>query len=329
MLLSLVIPIYNEAEVLPALFARLRSVLRSLDCASEVVFVDDGSNDGTSALLRSAAAEEGTIKVLTLSRNFGHQAAITAGLDFASGDAVVVMDADLQDPPELLPEMLRLLQSGFDVVSPQRAARNGEGVFKRWTAAGFYWLMRHGIDERLTAEVGDFRMFSRAALTALRAFREQHRFMRGLVAWLGLNEAILPFERSPRAGGKTKYSSWKMLRLAWQAISSFSAAPLRASAAFGMLLSILGFAYFIYSVLAGFMFGVPLIRGWMSLVALQCLLSGMILFALGLIGDYLARIYEESKGRPLYIVSETLNVAPAVAAPRAVVLQPRNERARV
>src|SRR5579883_2827125 len=224
MLLSVVIPVYNERDVLPALFPALRRALAPHG-NYEIIMVDDGSSDGTSDLLREAAGADPRVKVLFFSRNFGHQAAITAGIDFASGDAVAVMDADLQDPPELLLRMMELLNQGYDVVSAQRVTREGDGFMKRRTAALFYALMRKMVDARIQNEVGDFRMFSRRAIIALRELREQHRFMRGMVAWLGLNEVILPYDRQARAAGETKYSPLKMLRFAWTAITSFSALP--------------------------------------------------------------------------------------------------------
>ena len=314
MLLSLVIPVFNEEDALPPLLAELRPVLDALDSEHEIVFVDDGSRDATRALLAGAAAHDPRIKVLGFSRNFGHQAAITAGLDFASGDAVVVMDADLQDPPALLPEMVALYRQGYDVVSAQRVSREGEGPFKRATAAAFYGLMQRAVDARLKAQVGDFRLFSREAVAAIRGLREQHRFMRGMVAWLGLREAVIPFRRPPRVAGETKYPAWKMARFAWTAISSFSALPLKLSLAAGLALSAFGLAYSAWVLYEAFVLGTT-VRGWSSLVCFQLLFSGATLTALGLVGDYVARIYEELKGRPLYLVSEALNLPPDAAPP--------------
>ena len=205
MLLSVVIPVFNEAQTFSTVLARLGGALRGLRW--EVIFVNDGSTDGSLDLMRRAALSDRRVKVLSFPRNFGHQAAITAGLDFAQGDAVVVMDADLQDPPEILPQMMELLQQGYDVVSPQRVSRQGETWFKRWTAALFYRMMARMADGRLTADVGDFRLFSRRAVLAIRSLREQHRFMRGLVAWLGLREAVLPFERQARAAERNSRST--------------------------------------------------------------------------------------------------------------------------
>jgi len=305
MLLSIVIPVLNEAETLPALLVRLRESLRNIDF--EAIFVDDGSTDNTAWILEQEALQDPAISLIRFSRNFGHQAAVTAGLDFANGDAVVVMDADLQDPPELLPRMTELFSQGYDIVSPQRISRDSESVFKRWTAKLFYRIVSSLTGHRLTPEVGDFRLFSRRAVLAIRSLREQHRYMRGLAAWLGLKEAFIPFDREARAGGQTKYSYLKMIRFAWTAISSFSAFPLRISITFGCFLSLFGFVYLL-RVFYLALWSHSLVPGWASVVALQCIFSGMILLALGAIGDYVARIYEEAKNRPLYVVTETCNV---------------------
>ena len=306
-MLSIVIPVYNEVESLPVLLSRLTRVLDSTRYSYEIIFVDDGSTDGTPELLRQTAAANDKVKVLFFSRNFGHQAAITAGLDFASGDAAAVMDADLQDPPELLPEMLNLVEQGYDVVSAQRMTRSGEGKLKLLTAKMFYWLMRKMVDQRLQPEVGDFRLFSRRAILAIRQLREQHRFMRGMVAWLGLREVILPYDRKPRVAGTTKYPMWKMLRFAWTAISSFSALPLRLSVFLGLLVAASGLGYALYSIFAATVLRAT-VPGWTSLVCLNIIFSGATLMAIGLVGEYVARIYEEAKGRPLYIVSGSANV---------------------
>jgi len=325
MLLSVVIPVYNEADSLPELLRSLGQILSEMDCEYELLFVNDGSRDDSLAMLRTVARSDSRVKVLGFGRNFGHQTAITAGLDFAAGDAVVVMDGDLQDPPELLPAMLDLYRQGYDVVSAQRVVRRGDGLFKRATASLFYWIMRRMVDERILPEVGDFRLFSRAALVAIRSFREQHRFMRGLVAWLGLKEAILPFERQARAAGSTKYSFFKMMRFAWIAISSFSALPLRLSLPFGAVLTAAGLIYFAYSVYSALVEKTT-VPGWTSLVCLQVVFSGAILMAVGLLGDYVARIYEEAKGRPLYVVTDAINIhKDAADVARAVILPSREE----
>jgi polyisoprenyl-phosphate glycosyltransferase len=321
MLVSLVIPVLNEAETLPLLLARLRDALHNIN--SEFIFVDDGSTDATVRILGRESLEDSRIRLIRLSRNFGHQAAVTAGLDFANGDAVVVMDADLQDPPELIPRLVDLFEQGYDVVSPQRLSRESESVFKQWTAKAFYRILSSLADQPLTPQVSDFRLFSRRAVLAIRSLREQHRYMRGLAGWLGLREAFVPFERPARAGGETKYSLWKMIRFAWTGISSFSAFPLRISISAGCLLSLIGFVYLLRVVYLA-LWTTTLVPGWASVVAMQCIFSGMILLALGAVGDYVARTYEETKNRPLYVVTELLNlsipVSPQDALKRAVIL---------
>ncbi len=321
MLLSIVLPVYNEQEVLPSLFQVLPAVLKKIDCDYELIFIDDGSRDATRSILNAAAEQDKRVKVLGFSRNFGQQAAITAGLDFANGDAVVVMDADLQDPPELLESMVEQFKQGFDVVSTQRIARDGESIFKKVTASAFYSLMQKAIDERLPPQCGDFRLFSRGAVQAIRKFREQHRFMRGLVAWLGLRETIIRFHRPARAAGETKYTPIKLVKLAWTAISSFSALPLKACLYAGILLTVFGVAYSLYAVYAA-LFVPTTAPGWSSLVCFQLLFNGATLTAVGLVGDYVGRIYDESKQRPLYVLGDSVNVQASGCAHRVVWINP-------
>ena len=241
-------------------------------------------------------------------------------MELAQREACVLLDGDLQDPPELLPRMLNLFEQGYDVVSPQRTSREAETVFKRWTATLFYRIASRMTDQRMIPDVGDFRLFSRRAVLAIRTLREQHRYMRGMTAWLGLKEAVVPFERRARAGGHTKYSLLKMLQFAWTAVSSFSAFPLRISVAAGCVLSCAGFLYLLRVVYLA-LWTTTLVPGWASVVVLQCVFSGMILLALGAIGDYVARTYEETKNRPLYVVTEVCNLQlPRVPLARAVVL---------
>ena len=327
-LLSLVIPLFNEEAVLPLLVARLDETLAGLDCDSEVLLIDDGSRDATLALARQAAQKDPRYRVLSFSRNFGHQSAITAGLDFADGDAVVIMDADLQDPPEILGRMIELYREGYDVVSAQRESREGDGVWKRATASAFYWIMRKTVDERLMPEVGDFRLLSRGAVHALRQFREQHRFMRGLIAWLGLKEATVPFKRGPRAAGTTKYPTLKMAAFAWTAVTSFSGLPLRLGVLAGVFLTGLGALYFIYAAYRALVSHAT-VPGWTSLVFLQIFFSGATLLSIGLMGEYLARVYDESKRRPLYVLRDLVNVPRRdTRTERAVVLEPREQAER-
>ncbi len=260
--------------------------------------------------------------MLSFPRNFGHQTAVTAGLDFASGDAVVILDADLQDPPELIPKMLELYLQGYDVVSPKRISRGGEGLFKRGTAWLFYWLIQKLVDKRIRSEVGDFRLLSRAAVNALRQFREQHRFLRGLITWLGMREAILPFHRQPRAAGETKYSVLEMLRFSWTAITSFSALPLRCTMIGGIVASGVSMLYFIYAAYGAFILN-KVVPGWTSIVFLQCLFFGITLLGISAIGEYVGRIYEEAKVRPLYILDHVVNLH-ADGVQRVAIMQPRD-----
>lgn len=318
MRLSIVIPVLNEAESIPLILARIRGELRGF--AWEIIFVDDGSSDVTVVVIEEAASADDRIKLLRFSRNFGHQAAVTAGLDFAEGDAVIVMDADMQDPPELIPRMIEVFLQGYDIVSPQRVCRESDSRFKRWTAAIYYQALSGMADQPVTPNVGDFRLFSRRAVVALRSLREQHRYMRGLVGWLGLKETTIPFERKPRLTGETKYPLFKMLRFAWTGVSSFSAFPLRLSIAGGCILSGAGFVYLLRVIYLA-LWTTKLVPGWASVVALQCAFSGIILLALGAVGDYVARTYEESKNRPLYVVTEASNLKqPHTLPQRAVIL---------
>jgi dolichol-phosphate mannosyltransferase len=323
MLLSIVIPLFNEEAVLPLLVARLNEVMAGLDCECEVVFVDDGSRDKTLEMARQIGAEDHRYRVLSFSRNFGHQVAITAGLDFAAGDAVVMMDADLQDPPEVLPKLLDFYRQGFDVVSPQRASRETDTLWKRVTASAFYWIMRHTVDERLTPEVGDFRLLSRAAIVGLRQFREQHRFMRGMIAWLGLKEAIVPFDRASRAAGTTKYPTLKMMAFAWTAVTSFSGLPLALSLWLGVCFSVLGVVYLAFASYSAIVLRAT-VPGWTSLVFLQVFFSGVMLLSVGLMGGYIAKVYDETKRRPLYVLQEIVNASPTAAQlDRMILLPPR------
>lgn len=327
MLLSIIVPLFNEEEALPALASRLDASIADLDCTVEVILVDDGSQDRTLELATALAERDPRYRVLSFTRNFGHQLALTAGLDFAQGDAVLIMDGDLQDPPELIGRMLSLYRQGHDVVSAQRARRDGDARWKRASISVFYWLMQKAMDQPITPEVGDFRLFSRRAVLALRRFREQHRFMRGLIAWLGLREVIVQYDRGERTAGATKYPFWKLVAFAWTAVTSFSALPLRLTVVFGFGLTGLGAAYFCYAAYQTLVAGsIRWGSGWASLVFLQVFFSGAILLAIGLIGEYLARVYDESKRRPLYVLRGTPDV-PVMpdGLDRVLILPPRDQ----
>src|SRR5580704_4819491 len=306
-LISLVIPIFNEEEMLPLLFDRLEKLLDALDCDGEVVLVNDGSSDRSIDLLLERAGKNHRFKVIGLARNFGHQMAATAGLDIARGDAVVLMDADLQDPPEVVLKMVEKYREGYDVVYARRRKREGDTLVKRWTAWLFYRLMRALVHRDLPLDVGDFRLMSRSCLETLRSMRELHRFLRGMVTWVGFSQTNVDFVRPARAAGTTKYPTRKMLLFAWNAALSFSALPLRLSFLAGFAMMGIAFVYGIYAFYR-ITQGAFVLPGWMSLIMINCLTSGAILFGIGILGEYVGRIFEEIKNRPLYSIALTANL---------------------
>ncbi len=313
-LLSLVIPAYNEEEVLPLLRAALTPFIDGLQMPVEVILINDGSTDRTLDLLLKWASDDQRIKVLALARNFGHQMAATAGLDAASGDAAVILDADLQDPLEVIPAMLERYRQGYDVVYGQRTVRQGESGLKRLTAWAFYRLMRASIHPDLPLDTGDFRLISRPCLDALAELRETHRFLRGMVAWVGFPQIGVPYSRPARAAGQTKYPLRKMLKFAWTAAISFSTLPLRLSLSIGVVIAVIGIATGVMAVIAKLanLYTAP---GWASQMVIMSVLSGAILISNGILGEYVGRIFEEIKGRPLYVISRRVNL-PAKSAPR-------------
>ena len=323
-LLSIVIPVYNEETVIGLLQGRIRTLMEQLPCPVECLIVNDGSRDGTLPLLAQWASSDRRVKVLSLSRNFGHQNAATAGLDYAAGEAVVLMDADLQDPPELIPEMLERYAEGYDVVYAQRIAREGEGPVKKATAWLFYRFMRLMIHRDLPVDVGDYRLLSRPCLDALREMRETHRFLRGMVAWVGFPQTAVRFRRPQRAAGSTKYTYRKMLRFAWNAALSFSALPLRILFGAGLVMATGGFGYGIYAV-CRVALGLYVVPGWTSLMVVQCIIGGSVLMGLGMVGSYVARTFEEVKGRPLYVVAKSFNITRAHAEPPSAIAAPFTE----
>lgn len=306
-LLSIVIPMYNEEEVFPFLKQELTAIKGQLGCAVEIILVDDGSEDATYRLMYAWAQEDTDIKLIALSRNFGHQLAVTAGMDASSGDAVVIMDADLQDPPSLLPEMIASYCEGYDVVYGQRTEREGETWFKRASASMFYKLMRRFVDKRLPENTGDFRLVSRRVIEDMRRIREHDRFLRGLVAWVGYAQKPLPYVRPKRAAGSTKYPFMKMLKFALNAIMSFSALPLRMITWIGFA-SVLVSLVLIARTLYFYMFDrAELVTGWASLSVLISFFSGVILISIGVLGYYVAKIHNEVQDRPLYLVRHAVN----------------------
>ena len=315
-ILSLVLPIYNEEATIPELDRRLRAFLAGVGSgvgeAWEVIFVNDGSRDRSLALLKELAAAEPRYKVLSLSRNFGHQMAITAGLDRAEGEAVVVMDADLQDPPEVVGQMLARWREGYDVVFGVRSARHGETAFKRFTAAVYYRLLRALLGGMsIPVDAGDFRLMSRPVVLTMRALREQHRFVRGMVWWVGFRQASVSYERPGRFAGETKWPFRKMLRFAIDGITSFSTVPLRMATYLGLLAGVVAMGGVGWAVYSKFFGGV--VRGWTTIMILVGLGSSAQLLMTGILGEYVGRIYEEVKRRPLYVVEDQINLPAARA----------------
>jgi dolichol-phosphate mannosyltransferase len=306
-LVSLVIPVYNEGETLPYLRNALTEWKTSLAYGLEVVLVDDGSTDNSFWLLCDWADSDPDIRVISLSRNFGHQAAVTAGFSFARGDAIVIIDADLQDPLDVIPMMVEKYREGYDVVYGRRTCREGEGLFKRFTAWLFYRVMRFLVHRQLPEDVGDFRLVSRRCMDVVLRMGEVHRFLRGMFAWVGFEQTAVEYRRAARLHGQTKYPFSKMARLALDAAISFSTVPIKLIGWAGLATAAFGFGYAVYSVLQALVFH-DTVRGWTTLVVLFALVGGMILVALSVIGEYVARIYEQVKGRPLYVVKDTRNV---------------------
>ncbi len=309
--ISVVAPCFNEEGVLPEFLRRVGAVLDGLDGTgggpSEIVLVDDGSRDGTWALMEAAAARDPRIVAVRLMRNHGHQLALTAGLSICRGARILIIDADLQDPPELLPEMLALLdgvdgKGGADVVYGQRRQREGESLFKRATAAAFYRLIGRMADVEIPSDAGDFRLLDRRVLDLLLAMPERHRFIRGMVAWIGGRQVPFAYDRKPRAAGESKYPLGKMVGFAVDAVTAFSVVPLLASMTIGWIMAAVGFAFFVYSIVGWFL-GANL-PGWTSLMAAIGLLAGMQFLMLGVIGAYLGRLYDQSKGRPLFMIRD-------------------------
>jgi glycosyltransferase involved in cell wall biosynthesis len=300
---SIVVPVYNEEAVIPLLLHRLDALLGRLGGQAEIIIVDDGSRDTGPIVLAAKARQDSRYRFIRFSRNFGHQAAISAGLDVARGQAIIVMDADLQDPPEVVDTMIARWREGFEIVSAKRSQRGGETTFKRWTAKLFYSLMSRLCSIEIPADVGDFRLIDRAALDAFLSMREQDRFVRGMFAWVGFRQTVVEFERPARLAGKTKYSIVKMLRLAINGFIGFSDAPLLLAIWAGAIVSTIGLAYGLF-VVGAWIARAHLIEGWASTMLVVTLLCGMNMLLTGIVGLYVGRIHSEVKRRPLYVVAE-------------------------
>ncbi|HEU4992830.1 MAG TPA: glycosyltransferase family 2 protein [Luteimonas sp.] len=304
--LTVVVAAFNEADALPVLHPRIAAVLDGLagdGIDGRVLYVDDGSRDRTWAVVEALAASDPRVAALRLSRNFGKEAALTAGLDLVDDGAAVILDADGQDPPELIPRFVAHWREGYDDVHGTRVAREGEGLLKRGTAHLFYRLIGRLSHTPVPADTGDFRLLSPRALQALRGLRERQRFMKGLFGWIGYRRIAVPYERKPRLAGRSKFSFWKLWNFALEGITSFSTAPLRMATWLGVATALVAFAYAAWIVVKALVWGDP-VAGWPTMMAVILLLGGVQLIALGVVGEYLGRLYMESKQRPLYLVEQ-------------------------
>lgn len=303
--ITVVIPVFNEENTLLPLHEALTPVLDGLGCQVQVLFVDDGSTDSSFSLLASLQARDERVSILRLSRNFGKEAAMTAGLDHAAGDAVVVMDADLQDPIDLIPQLLSKLSEGFDVVYARRRSRQGDSLQRRLAAWIFYRLLRRASDIEIPADVGDFRVMSRRVVEALKALPERQRYMKGIFAWVGFRQTFVDFDRPPRAEGETSWPTLRLISHAVDGITSFSRTPLRLATYFGFLVALAAFCYGTWIVLKTLLFGDP-VAGFPTLITVILFLGGVQLISIGILGEYVGRNYLESKQRPQYLIDDAI-----------------------
>ncbi len=307
--ISLIIPMYFEQDVANECYNRVKSVLDSLNGYSyEIIFVNDGSRDATGEILSNIAKNDKKVKVITFSRNFGHQAAVTAGLKFVTGDVAVIIDADLQDPPELIPDMLKLWEQGNDVVYGKRKSRKGESKFKLFTAKAFYRTLNALSDVEIPCDTGDFRLVDRKVVDTVNSLPEHNKFLRGLFSWVGYKQIPFEYERKERFAGKTKYPLRKMLKLASDGIISFSTKPLKIVGGLGLISIFLSVLILIYALLSFAFSANGPEPGWTSIMVAQTFFSGVIMLAIWILAEYIARIYDESKMRPQYIIKETINI---------------------
>lgn len=302
---SIIIPMYNEEEVIAHTYKRLKQVMDNCGDTYELVFVNDGSHDRTMEIMSGLAAADPNVKLIDFSRNFGHQIAITAGMDYAKGDAVVVIDADLQDPPEVILRMIEKWKEGYEVVYAKRLKRHGETLFKKVTAKMFYRLLRSMTSVDIPTDTGDFRLIDRKVCDVLRGLKEKNRYVRGLVSWVGFRQTMVEYVREERFAGETKYPLKKMVRFALDGITSFSYKPLKIATYVGFFLSFFGFLYLILVLFQRLFTDWEIVQGWTSMIGINLVFNGITLMLLGVIGEYIGRIYDEVKERPLYIVRQT------------------------
>lgn len=307
-LCSVIVPMYNEEAVINETYNRLTQVMEELKEPYEIIFINDGSRDKTREILIELCNKNKKIKMLDFARNFGHQISITAGMDYAGGECMVIIDGDLQDPPELIPDMIKTWRSGYDVVYGKRKSRQGETLFKKFTAKAFYRILHKMTDVNIPVDTGDFRLIDRRVCEALKQLPERSRYVRGLMSWVGFKQTAIEFERSERFAGETKYPLKKMLKLALDGIMSFSYKPLKFASYIGTIISGFSFIYLIIVLIQKLLSPESAQSGWASLIAVSLFFNGIILLMLGIIGEYIGRIYDEAKGRPLYIISELKNM---------------------
>ncbi|CDC07311.1 glycosyl transferase family 2 [Clostridium sp. CAG:343] len=307
--ISVIIPMYYEEEVAQECYIRMTKILSELNNYDyEIICVNDGSKDKTLEILEEIANKDQKVKVLSFSRNFGHQCAVTAGLQYVTGDAIVIIDADLQDPPELIPDMLKLWEEGYEVIYGKRKTREGESKFKLLTAKMFYSTLNALSDVEIPKDTGDFRLVDRKVVDIINSMPEHNKFLRGLFSWVGFEQKAFEYERKERFAGKTKYPLRKMLKLASDGIIGFSTKPLKLVGGLGILAIITSFIILIYSILSFLFKWNNLTAGWTSMMVTITFFSGTILISLWMIGEYIARIYDESKSRPQYIINKKINI---------------------
>ncbi|MCG7406855.1 glycosyltransferase family 2 protein [Paenibacillus sp. ACRRX] len=304
--LSIVIPAYFEEEVIEQCYVQLKAVAEQTSYGYELIFINDGSKDRTMEILLQIAKQDNTVKIIDFARNFGHQAAVSAGINRACGDAIVIIDADLQDPPEVIHQMLSKWEEGYDIVYGKRKRREGETWFKLLTAKYFYKFLHYMSDVDIPRDTGDFRLIDRKVAYVFNRMSEKNRFIRGMISWVGFKQSYVEYDRHERFAGVTKYPFKKMIKFASDGIVSFSSKPLRYIMKMGFFAVLLAFVVLVYSVCAKIL-GFPTEAGWTSIMVAITLFSGVQLLSLGIIGEYIARIYDESKDRPLYIVQEEVN----------------------
>lgn len=304
--ISVIVPAYNEELVLPEFHRRIAAVLDRLDYRSEVIYINDGSKDNTKVVILNLREQDPRVALIDLSRNFGKEIAMTAGLNYSQGDAVIIIDADLQDPPELIPKFIQRWQQGYDVVYAKRTSRQGESFLKKFTAHMFYRVIGKLNRVDIPADTGDFRLLSRRAVEALNGLPEHHRFMKGLFAWIGFPQIAVEYKRDPRFAGDTKWNYWKLWNFALEGITSFTIAPLKIASYIGLTVAFVSFLYAIWIIYKTLTYGDP-VAGFPTLITVILFLGGLQLMTLGVIGEYLGRMFNETKRRPLYYVQDYLS----------------------